>query len=67
MKVLTCETIAAIVVHARHEGDRPVRYGGHARPKPVSLCGRKIDWDTRRPLSSVSCRHCLEALTKVQP
>jgi hypothetical protein len=57
--LVTCETIAAIVIHVRRIGDRPIRLSGHS-DKPTTLCGRLADWDTLIPVSpaAVSCRRC---------
>jgi hypothetical protein len=66
-ELITCETVAAIVLHARHIVDRDVRLNGHRSPKPLALCGSPVDWDTQRPVSAVHCRSCLAVLAKDHP
>ncbi len=60
--LVSCETVAAIVLHARRIGPRlkGVAYGGHTDPRPLALCGAAIDWDTTRPATEacVTCRSC---------
>jgi len=60
--LVTCETVAAIVLHARRITNRGVRLSGHVEPRPLALCGSPVDWDTQRPVSAVHCRSCLAAL-----
>lgn len=61
-KYVTCETTAAVTLHARVVTDvNPVQYGGHSATV-LALCGRQASWDMRSPLKFVTCRPCLEAL-----
>jgi hypothetical protein len=61
---VTCETVAAIVLHVRRVTDIPVRLTGHSTPRPRALCGRPVDWDTQRPVAigHITCRDCKAAL-----
>lgn len=60
---VACESSVAVVVHARQvEASTPIRLSGHASPRPASLCGSAIAWDTQLPLRSVTCRDCRAAL-----
>jgi hypothetical protein len=56
--LVTCETVAAVVVHVRRIVDREVHLGGHIAPRPLALCGMPADWDTMLPVSAASCRRC---------
>jgi hypothetical protein len=62
--LFTCETTAAIVVHARFPNGVPQKLGGHAMPRPKTLCGADAAWDTRLPLFAVTCKTCREILTE---
>lgn len=75
--LVTCETVAAIVLHVRRVTDVPVRLGGHTAPRPLALCGSPVDWDTQIPVASVTapsdatravrpCRGCRTALAREQ-
>lgn len=66
-ELVTCETIAAIVLHVRRITDRGVKLGGHVDPKPQALCGRYVDWDTQRPVIAecITCRNCKAEFAKV--
>jgi hypothetical protein len=68
-ELVTCETVAAVALHARRITDRDVKLGGHAWPKPVALCGRVMDWDTMRPATAlcVTCRTCKAILEGFKP
>lgn len=59
-QLVTCETVAAVVLHARRVADIPVRLSGHSPLRPLALCGRPVDWDTEIPVSvrAVTCRNC---------
>lgn len=59
-EIVTCETIAAIAVHASRIVDRDVHLAGHRTPRPLALCGLPVDWDTMIPVTAacVSCRRC---------
>lgn len=63
--MVTCETVAAIVVHVRRLGPgiAPVRLSGHSSPRPFALCGSPVDWDTQNPVNdrTVTCRSCRKA------
>jgi hypothetical protein len=60
-EMVTCETVAAIVVHVRRLGPGipPIRLSGHST-RPFALCGSPIDWDTQIPATEpcVTCRSC---------
>ncbi len=61
MRLVICETVAAITPHLREvTTTHPIRLGGHS-DKPKALCGREINWDTELPLSAARCSKCLEA------
>lgn len=60
--LVTCETVAALVLHARRIANHSVQLGGHDTPRPLALCGAPIYWDTQRPVSDVHCRLCLAVL-----
>jgi hypothetical protein len=64
--LVTCETVAAIVVHVRRlgPGSPPIRLSGHTSPRPFAMCGSPIDWDTQIPATEahVSCRSCRKAI-----
>lgn len=63
MKLVACESTAAITLHAREVTDvTPVKLGGHRSPRPVTLCGTEAAWDTTSPLAAVRCRVCLEKM-----
>lgn len=62
-QLVACETVAAVVLHVRRIVDRGVRLSGHVAPRPLALCGTPIAWDTRLPVSAVTCRRC-EAVLK---
>lgn len=57
-ELVTCETVAAIVVHARRIVESEVRLSGHTAPRPLALCGSPVDWDTMIPVAGTSCRWC---------
>jgi hypothetical protein len=59
--VVVCETVAAIVPHARIVDERGIRLGGWHNG-PTALCGAVLGWDTYLPVGAVRCRSCLEAL-----
>jgi len=61
-KFVACETYPGYSHHIRRIGRRPVNLGGHYTPKPQSLCGRDVAWDTRIPITSVECRACQQRL-----
>lgn len=51
--LVTCESTAAIILHARRvTSATPVMLGGHASPRPATLCGTEAAWDTMRPVSA---------------
>lgn len=56
---VTCESVAAIVVHIREIVERGINIHGHARPRPKALCGAEVAWDTRIPLAGATCRKCI--------
>lgn len=66
-ELVTCETTAAISLHAREVTERhPVKLGGHYNG-PLTLCGRVVGWDTQRPLGGVSCTRCKKILAEEFP
>lgn len=66
VRLVTCETVAAIVLHVRRVTDTPVRLSGHSGMRPLALCGSAIDWDTEIPVSAenATCRGCRTALAR---
>ena len=60
MIFVTCESVAAIIVHLRDAAFVPIRLSGHSFPRPRALCDAEIAWDTRLPVSAASCRTCIE-------
>lgn len=68
MKLVVCESTAAVVPHAREVTDlTPVQFHGHTRPKPLTLCGTEAAWDTELPLPAVRCRTCLAKMQEHKP
>jgi hypothetical protein len=59
-QLIVCESTATITTHLRSVTSRPAAYGGHALPRPASLCGTPIAWDTRLPVTSTRCKVCRE-------
>lgn len=66
MKLVVCETVAAISTHLRDVGEVPINYGGHMLPRPKALCKAQIAWDTRLPISATRCTVCLRVLAKLR-
>lgn len=63
MPLVVCESVAAIVFHLRtYEDPSELKFGGHAPPRPLSLCEREIAWDTKIPVryTAVTCKTCRE-------
>lgn len=61
MTMTTCDSLAAIVVHARELGPKGHCYSGGADTR--ALCGADVSWDCQLPsLSCVTCRTCKEKL-----
>jgi hypothetical protein len=60
VKLVVCESIAAITTHLRDAEVVEPNYGGH-HPRPAALCGSAIAWDTKLPLGAARCRPCLDA------
>lgn len=61
--MVVCETVAAITLHLREPTkDQPVNYGG-SDGKTLTLCGMKVGWDTKIPVSQARCSKCILALT----
>ncbi len=59
-ELVTCESLAAIVVHARKIGIVPINLSGHKpTQQPKALCNVKVALDTRRPLTAVTCATCI--------
>lgn len=63
---IVCETTATITLHARRVDAAPIQLGGHST-RVLALCGRKIAWDTRLPLSAVRCVKCQAEIAKIGP
>lgn len=60
MMLVVCESVAAITTHLREVTDAtPIRLSGHAPPRPPSLCGIDIAWDTKLPLGAARCAACI--------
>jgi len=57
-----CESTAAIVTHVRALSEKGLFLGGGA--DTLSLCGKKMAWDTKIPVSpfTVTCKDCRVAL-----
>ena len=60
MTLVTCESVAAIIVHLRDEAVAPIRLSGHSFPRPRALCDAEIAWDTKLPVDAASCGTCIE-------
>ena len=61
----TCESTAAILLHVRDVTDlTTIRLGGHAHPRPLTLCGTEAAWDMRSDLKWTTCKACLQELKK---
>ena len=58
--LISCETDAAYVIHARRVSKTGPHYGGGA--DTPTLCGLKASWDTRIPLAAISCRECRQRI-----
>lgn len=56
-KYVTCESVAAIVLHVREVGTTPISYSGFAQ-RPRALCETKVAWDTKISVELASCRTC---------
>lgn len=58
-ELVVCESAVAVVPHLRRvTKEFPIKLSGHW-PRPLSLCGSEVAWDTKLPLSSARCRDCL--------
>ena len=64
MTFVTCETVAAIVLHIRIVGPEGVRRAGFSE-RPKSLCGAKVSWDTGIMPGLATCRDCIEEYRKI--
>ena len=62
LKLVVCETTAAIVLHLRKMGDTKVNYNGNAHGSNT-LCGLPVGWDTKDDLTASNCRNCLTIMT----
>lgn len=58
--LITCETMAAIVVHIRNLTETGPHYGGGADTH--ALCGAPVKWDMKIPVSAATCKGCLRIL-----
>lgn len=59
----TCESVAAVIVHARVvTPEHPVSYGGYREGRPQAMCAVEVAWDTQLSLEVVGCRSCLLAI-----
>jgi len=58
VKLITCESVAAITLHLRDASIIAPNYSGH-HPRPKALCDAEIAWDTKIPTSMARCRACL--------
>lgn len=69
--LVICETVAAITTHLRIVTTaHPICLGGHASPKPRTLCDLDVGWDTQLPVRhedgvlTARCGHCRAAATE---
>ncbi len=58
--VISCESVAAIVVHIRIVGSVEPNYSGHSPYRPPTLCGAEAAWDTKSSVKYATCRSCRE-------
>lgn len=64
-ELVTCDTTAAREIHVRRVTDlRRAKLCGHDHPKPIALCGCRIDYDTKAPIEVADCKSCVEILRK---
>ena len=63
-RVVTCESSAAISLHARWltTTTPAVSLSGHRHPFPSAMCGAAIRWDTRVPINGTTCPKCIQSL-----
>ncbi len=66
MKLITCESVAAITLHLRDASIVPPNYGGH-HPRPKALCESEVAWDTRISPESARCSACLKIAKSLTP
>jgi hypothetical protein len=60
MRLVVCETTAAITLHLRELApDEAPCFTGRLR-EVFTLCGSMVGWDTRIPLGRERCRTCIE-------
>lgn len=62
---VTCETMAANIVHIRRADRLGPNYHGHS-PRPTTLCNAPAAWDTRIPLTAATCRVCVSTYAKTE-
>ena len=58
MMLIVSESVAAITTHLRDATEVGPNFGGHS-PRPYSLCGVQVAWDTHLPIAAARCRACL--------
>lgn len=58
-ELVVCESVAAVTTHLRDMSTVPFNPSGRY-PRPRSLCGAEVAWDTRIPVSNARCRTCRE-------
>lgn len=67
MKLIVCETVAAITPHLRVVTvNHPENYHGHATPKPKALCGAFVAWDTKLTLEAARCASCILVASQLE-
>jgi len=65
MKLVVCETNAAVALHLREvTEDHPLNYGGHPWRKVKTLCGHDAAWDTKIPVGDATCNGCKSKVTR---
>ena len=62
-ELVVCESDEAFTTHLRDVSLAPLSYEGHPVPRPLSLCGAEVAWDTRLPIESARCGACLFMLS----
>lgn len=61
---VVCEHWVGITTHLRLRSLSPLKYGGGL--KVQSLCGLDMTWDTKQPVSSARCGHCIAERYKAE-
>ena len=59
--LISCESVAAVVLHLRVLAEAPVSYSGHPWNEVKALCTSVVAWDMKIPVSYATCRVCRDA------